>query len=180
VSTAAFTTLDTPLGPLHLAARAGRLCAATLGDPDPGWRRDDRARPLPGAAQQVAAFFAGERRAFDVPLLLAGTPWQRRVWSAVAAIPFAETRTYRDIAAALCTPAAARAVGHANGRNPLCILVPCHRVVGSDGSLTGYAYGLDAKRALLDHESRIARISGTASTVSDVAMASAKASHSAA
>ena len=148
----AFTTLDTPLGPLHVAARDGAIVALTLASPDPSWRRDDATPPLAAARAQLTAFFAGERRWFDLPLALEGTPWQRSVWDAVAAIPFGETRTYASVAASLGRPGASRAVGHANGRNPACIVVPCHRVVGSDGSLTGYAYGLDAKRALLEHE----------------------------
>lgn len=148
----AFTTLDTPLGPLHVAARDGAVVALTLSSADPGWERDDDAQPLVAARSQLAEFFAGARHAFDLPLALEGTPWQRRVWEAVAAIPFGETRTYASIADALGAPGSARAVGHANGRNPACIVVPCHRVIGSDGSLTGYVYGLDAKRALLTLE----------------------------
>jgi methylated-DNA-[protein]-cysteine S-methyltransferase len=145
----AFTTVATPLGPLHVAARDGAVVALTLSSPDPAWRRDDHAPPLAEARTQLSEFFAGERRAFDLPLALDGTPWQRQVWDAVAAIPFGETRSYASIAASLGRRGASRAVGHANGRNPACIVVPCHRVVGSDGSLTGYAYGLEAKRALL-------------------------------
>jgi methylated-DNA-[protein]-cysteine S-methyltransferase len=148
----AFTTVATPLGPLHVAAHGGAVVALTLASPDPAWRRDDEAPSLAEARAQLSEFFAGERRAFDLPLALGGTPWQRRVWDAVAAIPFGETRTYASVAASLGRPGASRAVGHANGRNPACIVVPCHRVVGSDGSLTGYAYGLDAKRALLELE----------------------------
>jgi methylated-DNA-[protein]-cysteine S-methyltransferase len=147
-----YTLLDTPLGPLLLTADDhGALTRASLDAlPDPAWRRDDAA--LAPAREQLASYFAGELRAFDLPLALGGTPWQQRVWDAVAAIPYGATRTYGDLAAELCTPAAARAVGHANGRNPACIVVPCHRVVGSNGAVTGYAYGVERKRALLDLE----------------------------
>ena len=145
----AFTSVPSPLGDVVAAARDDAVVAMTLAEPAPGWRRDDRAAPLVAAREQLDAYFAGELRAFDLPLDLAGTTWQKVVWDAVAAIPYGETRTYRDLAAEVCTPAAARAVGHANGRNPACIVIPCHRVIGSDGSLTGYAYGLPAKQALL-------------------------------
>lgn len=117
-----------------------------------GWV--DGAGPLSRATDQLAAFLAGERRAFDLPVELAGTAFQRQVWAAVAAIPYGETATYRDIAAAVGRPAASRAVGAANGANPLAIVIPCHRIVGTDRSLTGYAGGLDAKRLLLALERR--------------------------
>ena len=148
-----FTTVESPLGPLHVAARDGALVALTLASPSSSWRRDDDEPALVEARAQLSQFFAGSRREFDLPLALDGTTWQRRVWDAVAAIPFGETRTYGSIAASLGAPGAARAVGHANGRNPACIVVPCHRVIGSDGSLTGYAYGIERKRTLLTLES---------------------------
>jgi methylated-DNA-[protein]-cysteine S-methyltransferase len=104
------------------------------------------------AAAQLEGWFAGHRQTFDLPLAPAGTSFQKRVWSALAAIPFGETRSYAQLAAGLGIDRACRAVGGANGRNPLSIVVPCHRVVGSDGSLTGYAGGIAAKRWLLAHE----------------------------
>jgi methylated-DNA-[protein]-cysteine S-methyltransferase len=104
------------------------------------------------AAEQLSAYFAGELRELDLPLAPAGTAWQRRVWDAVSAIPYASTASYSEIAAIVCTPAACRAVGAANGRNPLPVIVPCHRVIGAAGALTGYGGGLDRKRALLDLE----------------------------
>jgi methylated-DNA-[protein]-cysteine S-methyltransferase len=104
------------------------------------------------AAAQLEEYFAGERTSFDLPLSLAGTPFERRVWDAVAAIPYGSTASYAEIAEAVGSPGACRAVGRANGRNPIAIVVPCHRVIGSDGSLTGYAGGLPMKRALLDME----------------------------
>jgi methylated-DNA-[protein]-cysteine S-methyltransferase len=123
--------------------------------PRDGWRRDDGA--LGAAREQLGEYFAGERDAFDLDLALGGTPWQQRVWDAVRAIPYGRTRTYGELAAELCSPAAARAVGHANGRNPVCIVVPCHRVVGAQGALTGFAYGVERKAALLALERRTSR-----------------------
>ncbi|HEY8526636.1 MAG TPA: methylated-DNA--[protein]-cysteine S-methyltransferase [Acidimicrobiales bacterium] len=101
------------------------------------------------AADQLGAYFAGERTAFDLPLAPPGTAFQRAVWRAVTGIPYGETRTYGELAATLGRPGSARAVGAANGRNPIAIVVPCHRVIGADRTLTGYAGGLDAKRTLL-------------------------------
>ena len=99
--------------------------------------------------RQLGEYFAGERRTFDVPLSFAGTDFQKRVWAALLAIPFGETRSYGEIAQQLGAPGASRAVGAANGRNPISIIAPCHRVVGSNGKLTGFAGGLDAKAFLL-------------------------------
>jgi O-6-methylguanine DNA methyltransferase len=104
------------------------------------------------AACQLRAYFAGERRDFELPLAARGTPFQREVWAAVAAIPYGETAAYAQIAAAVGRPSACRAVGAANGRNPLPVIVPCHRVIGAAGALTGYGGGLDRKRSLLDLE----------------------------
>lgn len=102
--------------------------------------------------RQLNAYFAGQRTVFDLPLYMEGTPFQLRVWQALRSIPYGETCTYGQLAAMLGQPTAARAVGGANHRNPLCILIPCHRVIGADGSLTGYGAGLDMKAWLLDHE----------------------------
>lgn len=99
--------------------------------------------------RQVTQYLRGERREFDFPLLLRGTPFQQKVWKALQTIPYGQTRTYKDLAAAIGNPKAARAVGMANRRNPILMAVPCHRVVGSTGQLTGYAGGLDMKAALL-------------------------------
>ena len=106
------------------------------------------------AAGQLRAYFDGELREFDLPLAPRGTAFQRRVWAAVSAIPYGRTATYTEIAVEVCSPAARRAVGAANGRNPLPLIVPCHRVIGATGGLTGYGGGLDRKRALLDLEAR--------------------------
>lgn len=118
-----------------------------------GWVRDERA--LAPALDELDAYLAGERRAFTVPLAPpAGTPFQLRVWAALERIPYGTTTTYGALAATIGAPLAIRAVGAANGRNPLSILRPCHRVVGAGGALTGYGGGLAAKRALLDLEAR--------------------------
>jgi methylated-DNA-[protein]-cysteine S-methyltransferase len=141
--------VDTPIGTLWLGRDERGLSSVAFDGPagaDPG-------DPLlADAAAQLDAYFAGELEGFDLPLSPGGTEFQRRVWSAVAAIPYGTTTTYSALAASLGQPSACRAVGAANGRNPLPIVVPCHRVVGSAGALTGYGGGLDRKRALLDLE----------------------------
>jgi len=107
---------------------------------------------LTNVTEQLSAYFAGERTALDLPLDLRGTDFQRSVWTALLEIPFGQTRSYAEIARAIGKPNAVRAVGLANGRNPVSIVVPCHRVIGTDGSLTGYGGGLDRKQWLLAHE----------------------------
>jgi methylated-DNA-[protein]-cysteine S-methyltransferase len=109
--------------------------------------------PLLEARRQLAEYFAGDRRAFTLPLAPRGTEFERLVWQALVAIPYGETRSYAEVAAAIGRPAACRAVGRANGSNPIAIVIPCHRVIGSDGSLTGFGGGLPLKRFLLDLES---------------------------
>ena len=104
------------------------------------------------AVHQLQEYFQGQRQSFTLPLAPPGTPFQQRVWQALQHIPFGTTLTYRDLAQRLGMPQAARAVGHANGRNPVAIVIPCHRLIGSDGQLRGYAGGLDRKRRLLQHE----------------------------
>jgi methylated-DNA-[protein]-cysteine S-methyltransferase len=110
------------------------------------------ANALAGVTRQLMEYLAGTRQAFDVPLALIGTPFQRRVWESLLTIPYGETLTYREVAFALNKPGGSQAVGGAVGRNPVSIIVPCHRVLGSDGSLTGYMWGTHVKRWLLDHE----------------------------
>jgi methylated-DNA-[protein]-cysteine S-methyltransferase len=129
------------------AARAAATAAAG------GAERRSGQPPLPETRRQLAEYVAGERRAFDLPLAPRGTDFERRVWEALLAIPYGETRSYLEIAAAIGRPAACRAVGRANGRNPIAVVIPCHRVIGADGSLTGYGGGLPLKRFLLDLES---------------------------
>jgi methylated-DNA-[protein]-cysteine S-methyltransferase len=145
--------VDTPIGPLWLARDEDGLCeVAFLTHLDQPRETIPRDPLLAEAARQLRAYFAGALRRFDLPLSPRGTAFQRRVWDAVAAIPYGETATYSELAASIGSPRACRAVGAANGRNPLPVIVPCHRVLGSAGQLTGYGGGLELKRALLDLE----------------------------
>ncbi|WP_066898627.1 methylated-DNA--[protein]-cysteine S-methyltransferase [Mycolicibacterium houstonense] len=148
-------TVDSPVGLLTLAGRDGRLMHLRMVDQtyEPsrtGWETDDSA--FPEAVEQLAAYFAGELTEFDLELDMVGTQFQRRVWEALRTIPYGETCSYGEIARQIGSPAAFRAVGLANGHNPIGIIVPCHRVIGANGSLTGYGGGLDRKRALLELE----------------------------
>ena len=148
-----FTYLETPIGRLLLAAsarglvRVGFPTGTRARGPEPGWTASDEW--LADPAQELVEYFAGERRAFDLRIAPRGTPFQHLVWSALAEIPYGKTRSYGDLARHIGRPAASRAVGAANGQNPLPIILPCHRVVGADGSLTGFGGGLAVKRALL-------------------------------
>ncbi|MFJ9584251.1 methylated-DNA--[protein]-cysteine S-methyltransferase [Streptomyces acidicola] len=150
------TVIDSPYGPLTLVADEGVLCGLYMTDqrhrpPEETFGpRDDT---LFGEAEdQLKAYFASELKEFTLELRLHGTPFQRGVWEQLTRIPYGETRSYGDLADALGNPGASRAVGLANGKNPVGIIVPCHRVVGSDGSLTGYGGGLERKQRLLDFE----------------------------
>jgi methylated-DNA-[protein]-cysteine S-methyltransferase len=150
------TVVDSSVGPLTLVAVDGTLTGLymhrqrhrpreeTFGAPD--------AESFTEVAGQLQAYFDGLRTRFDLPLVLAGTPFQRRVWAALREIPYGETITYGQLADRIGQPSAARAVGLANGKNPIGVIVPCHRVVGSTGNLTGYGGGLATKRYLLDFE----------------------------
>lgn len=120
-----------------------------LGD---DWIQNATIDPLPAAARQLKEYFAGKRREFDLPLRMAGTEFQQRVWRELTKIPFGETRSYGQLAKRLNNPNGSRAVGLANGRNPIAIIVPCHRVIGADGSLTGFGGGIERKEWLLSHE----------------------------
>ena len=147
-----YSYCDTPIGRLLLTAQGGALTAIYFarhqeGLPKAEWRRDNVA--LAGAAEELQTYFAGERTTFDVPMDLQGTPFERRVWNELLNIPFGVTVSYRDVAERIGQPKACRAVGLANGRNPVPIIVPCHRVIGSNGSLTGYGGGLEIKERLL-------------------------------
>ncbi len=124
------------------------------GERHPILDRADRHSILDRAERELAAYFAGRLRRFTIPLAPEGTPFQRAVWAALATIPFGETRSYSDVARAVGRPRAVRAVGAANGRNPLALVLPCHRVIGASGALTGYAGGIDRKEWLLAHEQR--------------------------
>jgi len=151
-----YTYIPSPLGDLLAVRNDGGLTGLYLPTGKhpvsvrPGWERDDNA--FDDVREQLGEYFAGTRRTFDLKLNAAGSAFQKRVWSALVEIPYGETTSYGKTAAAIGTPDAARAVGLANGQNPISIVVPCHRVIGANGSLTGYAGGLDAKRWLLSHE----------------------------
>ena len=154
------TITDSPLGELTLLSDGDRLTGLYLpvrkgAPPDTSsWQWD--AGPFRDAVAQLGQYFAGDRQTFDLPLRATGTAFQQQVWTALTTIPYGATATYRDIAVAIGSPKAVRAVGLANGRNPISIVVPCHRVVGANGSLTGYGGGLPAKQHLLELESGVA------------------------
>ncbi len=150
------TVIDSPYGPLALVADGGVLCGLYMVDqrhrpPEENFgARDDT--PFGEAVDQLKAYFEGELKEFTLELRLSGTGFQRSVWEQLCRIPYGETRSYGELADALGNPKASRAVGLANGKNPIGIIVPCHRVVGGDGSLTGYGGGLERKQRLLDFE----------------------------
>lgn len=154
--------LDSPLGRLLLVAdEQGLRCIDFPGAEQdsriqPGWRRGRRL--LERAIAQLQGYFAGERQAFDLALAADGTPFRHKVWDELGRIPYAETISYGELARRIHQPSASRAVGLANGANPIPIIVPCHRVIGSDGRLTGYSGGLSIKQWLLAHERRHAPV----------------------
>lgn len=150
------TLVDSPYGPLTLVATDGVLSGLYMTEqrhrPPEESFGDRDASPFGEAISQLEAYFAGELTEFDLPMRLDGTPFQRTVWQQLQLIPYGETRTYGELAAALGKPNASRAVGLANGKNPIGVIVPCHRVIGAGGSLTGYGGGLDRKQRLLAFE----------------------------
>ncbi|HXA36272.1 MAG TPA: methylated-DNA--[protein]-cysteine S-methyltransferase [Steroidobacteraceae bacterium] len=153
----AFGYFESPIGRLLLTSDGSALTGLYM-EPSrkarstEGWTQDVTVAPLSAAVRQLTEYFAGSRRVFELPLRLQGTDFQRRVWRELTEIPYGETWSYGELAKRIDSPSASRAVGLANGRNPIAILVPCHRVIGADGSLTGYGGGLDRKRWLLAHE----------------------------
>jgi len=151
-----FAELNSPLGKLTLESDGVALTRIRLPEedwrPDPKVKRVRKPEMFTEAATQLKAYFRGERTTFDLPLKPGGTPFQRKVWDLLRNIPAGETITYGELATRAGNPKAHRAVGAANGRNPLPIIIPCHRVIGSNGKLTGYAGGLEAKKALLEIE----------------------------
>lgn len=155
------TTITSPIGRLLLVGAGGRLHGLYMLDGpkplprDPAWVDDPR--PFADVVLQLEQYFAGERTAFDVDVELVGTPFQRRVWSALREIPYGETISYGELARRIEQPSAVRAVGLANGRNPVSVIVPCHRVIGANGTLTGYGGGVERKRLLLDLERQATR-----------------------
>jgi methylated-DNA-[protein]-cysteine S-methyltransferase len=152
----AYATVDSPIGEILLTAEGGALTRLYMSPfhLDSAWEHDPEALAEP--ARQLAEYFAGERTGFELELRPAGTPFQRSVWDLLLAIPYGGTTTYGALAHELGDPRKVRAVGLANGRNPISIVVPCHRVIGSDGSLTGYGGGLERKRILLELEAEVA------------------------
>jgi methylated-DNA-[protein]-cysteine S-methyltransferase len=153
-----YRTIDSPIGPLALAGRGRvlthlRMLNQTYEPDRADWMRDDRS--FPDAVDQLDAYFAGKRTDFDLELNMVGSEFQRRVWQALLTIPYGETRSYGQIAEQIGASGAARAVGLANGHNPIAIIVPCHRVIGANGSLIGYGGGLDRKRSLLEMEKTV-------------------------
>jgi methylated-DNA-[protein]-cysteine S-methyltransferase len=158
LTTIVWTRVESPLGDLLLARDEQGLTDLYLPsgrhprEPRAGWVRDDTA--FDDARAQLGQYFLGERTEFDLPLHATGSPFQHKVWAALCAIPYGVTASYGATALAIGMPVgASRAVGLANGQNPISIIVPCHRVIGANGSLTGYGGGLEAKRWLLAHES---------------------------
>jgi methylated-DNA-[protein]-cysteine S-methyltransferase len=151
-----YSYIDSPLGKIFIQGDGQFLTGLYMpqhkhwSGPDASSQRSDA--PFTVVGQQLAEYFAGERQQFDVPLKLAGTPFQQRVWQELVRIPFGTTITYAQLAERVGKPTASRAVGNANGRNPISIIVPCHRVIGTNGKLTGYAGGVDKKQWLLAWE----------------------------
>ena len=156
------TLVDTPIGPLLLAADDSGLRQILFANgkrpplPQPEWREDSA--PLQDSIRQLRAYFAGELEAFDLPLAPQGTPFQLKVWRLLCDIPYGETISYGELACRVGNPKASRAVGLANGSNPIPIVIPCHRVIGSNGKLTGYGGGLPIKEKLLALERRQLRL----------------------
>jgi methylated-DNA-[protein]-cysteine S-methyltransferase len=154
-----YTTIDSPIGELLLVGDEAGLHQVSMSpfSVDDEWARDDEF--FGEAREQFEQYFRGERREFDLPLDLEGNSFELSVWGALREIPYGETVSYGRIARGIGHPDAPRAVGAANGRNPVAIIVPCHRVIGADGSLTGYGGGLDRKRFLLDLEAGVIPLS---------------------
>lgn len=152
----AHAVTDSPVGHLTLMAMGGSLVGVYMGEEGhespPDTVDDADTTVLTEAAKQLDEYFAGRRTEFDLPMIFDGTPFQRQVWAALRTIPYGETMSYGELAGRIGRPAAVRAVGLANGRNPISIVVPCHRVIGSNGDLTGYGGGIERKRFLLSLE----------------------------
>ena len=153
----AFSYFESPIGRLLLTSDGTALTGLYM-EPSrkaqctDGWIEDVTVAPLSATVRQLSEYFEGTRREFDLPLRLQGTAFQQRVWRQLTEIPYGQTWSYGQLAKRIDKPSASRAVGLANGRNPISILVPCHRVIGADGSLTGYGGGIERKRWLLVHE----------------------------
>ena len=151
-----YTTIESPIGELLLLGDGQTLCGLYMQDGrkpatiNPSW--EPSTAPFAAVTEQLNEYFAAHRTVFDIPLAFEGAPFEREVWHALEEIPYGETVSYGEIARRVGQPSAARAVGLANGRNPIAVIVPCHRVIGADGTLTGYGGGLERKRLLLELE----------------------------
>ena len=152
-----YATMKSPLGEIALTSSGGGITGLYISSQADCTKAKNGTRDqkfFQKAIQQLKEYFKGERRKFDLPLSAAGTGFQKSVWNALRGIEYGETKSYGEVAKALKRPNASRAVGLANSKNPVCIIVPCHRVIGANGSLTGYAGGLKAKQWLLNHEAK--------------------------
>ena len=160
-STSFYTTVKSPVGNITLISSGKGLSGVYLSGQDFSSRA---ARPLKNpklftkAVKQLKEYFSGKRKDFNLPLASEGTVFQKQVWKKLRAIPYGQTQSYGEVAKAIKAPKASRAVGMANNKNPLCIVVPCHRVIGANGKLTGYAGGLRTKKWLLDHEAKFSQV----------------------
>lgn len=158
-----YTRFDTTLGPMLAIAEEDGITHIDFADGkyardiEPGWIEDPEAPALRACREQLADYFAGRRKGFELPLAPRGSQFQQRVWQEIARVPYGETISYGELARRAGAPGQARAAGAATGRNPVGVVVPCHRIVGSDGSLTGYAGGLERKRGLLELEGALQR-----------------------
>jgi methylated-DNA-[protein]-cysteine S-methyltransferase len=162
MSSTLFSTYDSPVGALLLSGDGDVLTGLRFGSrasARPAWQRDDDR--FSNELRQLDEYFAGERTEFDFPLRLEGGPFELRVWELLRGVPYGTTASYGELAARLGAPGRARPVGAANGRNPIAIVVPCHRVIGADGGLVGYGGGLDNKRALLELEGALLALGAT-------------------
>ncbi len=154
-----YTYMDSPVGALTLVGDKDALHILNFpgtsnnADLKPEWQKDDA--PFAETIKQLTAYFAGDLRQFDLPLYFSGTDFQNRVWRQLATIPFGKTRSYGEMAAELGSPGASRAVGSANNKNPLAIILPCHRVIGANGAMVGFGGGLPTKTFLLTHEAEV-------------------------
>jgi methylated-DNA-[protein]-cysteine S-methyltransferase len=152
-----FMHFESPLGPVLMTSDGTSLTRLWISDPtpQPGWIEATDTPPFPEARAQLAEYFAGERQTFTLPLAPEGTEFQKKVWTELRQIPFGLTTSYGALATRLGNPSGSRAVGLANGKNPIWLIVPCHRVIGANGKLVGYAGGLARKSALLDFEAAV-------------------------
>ncbi len=156
-----YTWVESPIGRLLLISNGDSLTGLYMTDPkhaepiQSDWHEDTNAQPFPQTRKQLEEYFQGKRKEFDLPIELRGTNFQKRVWQALSGIPFGITISYKQLAMRIGNPASVRAVGQANGNNPVSLIVPCHRVIGADGSLTGYGGGIERKAALLEFEQAV-------------------------